>query len=229
MLRGLEQFFIHNFGNRDGNPLVAGTPHLVRCLARVTIHNTCVSVIVRAAYVSLVAQQAPDRGNAPHGLPARGRYAVLVEPQSDLAHRQTVLYIVSKDTPHDHCFRLVDLQVRSPLGAARDAPIAVRAFPRDYFAGARTPEFAASISLGDLGAFVLGDHALHLREQMSLRVIIERGRVVEAHRHAVACQLVEHDYLISIHAGQAIWGQTPDGLKLPGFGGISQRVQTGPV
>ena len=64
---------------------------------------------------------------------------------------------------------------------------------------------------------------------MSLRVITERGRVVEEHRHAVTSQLVEHDYLISIHAGQPIWGQTPDGLKLPGFGGISQCVQTGSV
>ena len=56
-----------------------------------------------------------------------------------------------------------------------------------------------------------------------------RGRVAEEHRDAVACQLVKHDDLIGIHTGQAIWGETPDRVKLPGFGGISQRIETGAI
>jgi hypothetical protein len=48
---------------------------------------------------------------------------ILVEPPCDLPHRQIALDIISKDAPHDRRFRLVELEVRSPVGAARNAPI----------------------------------------------------------------------------------------------------------
>jgi len=58
-----------------------------------------------------------------------------------------------------------------------------------------------------------------------LRIIGKRWGVVEKHFHAMTCQLVEHDDLIGIHPSQSIGRQTPDGIKLPSFGGIAQRVE----
>ena len=98
----------------------------------------------------------------------------------------TTLTDMTKDAPHDRRLWLVDLEVRGPFGAARNTPIAIRAFPGDHLASTRTPQLAATISLGDLGALILGNHALHLGEQMGLRVIGKWRRVVEEHRDAVA-------------------------------------------
>jgi hypothetical protein len=82
----------------------------------------------------------------------------------------------------------------------------VRAFPGDHLARPRPPQLAAPISLSDLGALILGNHALHLSKQLRLRVIGKRRRVVKKHCDAMACQLVEHNDLIGVDAGQPIWG-----------------------
>jgi hypothetical protein len=45
----------------------------------------------------------------------------------------------------------------------------------------------------------------------------------------MACQLIEHNDLIGVDAGQPIRGQTPDGIEPPGFGRVAQRIKTGSV
>ena len=73
-----------------------------------------------------------------------------------------VLDVVAKNAPHDRRLRLVDLEVRRSAGAACNTPIPIGAFPGGHLPGTSTPQLAASVSLSDLGAFILGYHALHL-------------------------------------------------------------------
>src|SRR6476469_335613 len=116
---------------------------------------------------------------SPGGFALRRGDKVLVEPPGDLPHREIAFDIVPKDAPYNRCLWFVDFEMGGPVRAAGDAPIAVRALPCDHLASTRPPQLAAAVSLGDLGALILGDHALHLREQLGLRVIGQRRRVVE--------------------------------------------------
>lgn len=45
----------------------------------------------------------------------------------------------------------------------------------------------------------------------------------------MARQLVDHDDLIGILPRQPIGRETPDGVKLPGIGGVAQGIETRPV
>ena len=114
--------------------------------------------------------------------------------------------------------------------AARDAPIPVGSLPGDDLAGAGPKQFAAPVAFGDLGFLVFGDHALHLGEQGGLRVVGGQPRGVgERHHDAEAVQLVEHQHLIGVGAGEPVRRQAPQPFDEPGLGGITQRVQAGPV
>src|SRR3954453_7103415 len=163
-LRGLEELLIDDCGHRYRDPLVPGTPYLTLGPGRASAQDKGCPVVVCATPVRLIAYQAPDRGHAPDGLAGWRGDKVLVELPTDLPQRQIALDIVLKDAPHDGRLWFVDLEMRAPLAAARDASIAVGALPGDDLAGTRAPEFAATISLGDLGALILGNHALHLSE-----------------------------------------------------------------
>jgi hypothetical protein len=228
-LRGLEEFLLEDCRNCYGDPLVTGTPYLALWPCWVAVRNARGAVVVRAAYVSLVAYHTPDHRHPPDGLPAWRRHKLLVELPRDLSHRKIVLDIVSKDAAHDRCLGFVDLEVRGSFSAARNAPIPIRAFPRDHLASTRTPQLAAAISLRDLRAFIFSYHTLYLGEQPGLRIVGKWRGVVKQHRDAMARQLVEHNDLIGVHTGQAIRRQAPDGVEPSGFGGISERVKTGAV
>jgi hypothetical protein len=179
---------------------------LARSLSRVATRNSGRAIIVCTTHVGLVAYQAPDCGYSPDGLPAWRRNVVLVELPGDLPHRQIIFDIVPKDASHDRPLGLVNFEVRGPVGAACDTPVTIRAFPGDHLASTRPPQLAAPISLSDLGTLILGNHALHLSKQLRLRVIGKWRRVVKKHRDAMACQLVEHNDLIGVNAGQPIRG-----------------------
>jgi hypothetical protein len=112
--------------------------------------------------------------------------------------------VVVEDAPHDLRFGLVDHKVRRCDRAAGHASVAVGGFPGDDFTGAGAPQLAAPVALGDLGPFVLGDHALDLGEQAGLGVVGDGGGVGEAHRGAVAGQLVEHDHLVGVAAAEPV-------------------------
>ena len=228
-LRCLEEFFADDCGNRYGDPLVTGTHDLALCLCWVAAKNGCGAVVVCTAYVSFVAYHAPDYRYSPNRLPARRWRPVLVELPTDLPHRKMVLDIVAKDAAHDRRLGFVDLEVCGSSDAARNASIPIGAFPRDHLTSTRAPQLTAAISLGDLRSLIFGDHALHLSEQLGLRIVGKGWGVMEQHRDAVARQLVDHNDLVGIHTGQAIRRQAPDGVKPCGFGGIPERIETGAV
>ena len=109
------------------------------------------------------------------------------------------------------------------------AAVAVGGAPGQHLPGAGAEQLPAPVPLGDLRPLVLGDHALDLGEQLGLRVVIERWGVGEPHADPVAGQLVEHDHLVGVDAGEPVRGQAPHPLDQPGLRGVAQRVQPGPV
>jgi hypothetical protein len=108
--------------------------------------------------------------------------------------------------------------------------VAVRGLPGDDLAAAGAEQFAAPVALGDLGFLVFGDHALDLGEQHRLGIVGGQPRGVgERHHDAEAVQLVEHQDLVSVGAGEPIRRQAPHPFDEPGLGGIAERVQARPV
>lgn len=70
---------------------------------------------------------------------------------------------------------------------------------------------------------------MDLGEQRGLWIIARRWGVGKPYGHPVPGQLVEHDHLVGVDAGQPVRGQAPDCFEQSGLGGITQRVQSGPV
>jgi hypothetical protein len=103
--------------------------------------------------------------------------------------------------------------------------VAVGSLPGDDLPGAGPEQFAAPVAFGDLGFLVFGDHALHLGEQHRLRVVGGQSwRVGEGDGDSEARQLVEHEHLVGVGAGEPVRGQAPHSFDEPGFGGITQGV-----
>jgi hypothetical protein len=107
-------------------------------------------------------------------------------------------------------------------GAAGNATVAVGRFPGDDLPGAGPKQFAAPVSFGDLGFLVFGDHPLDLGEQHRLRVVGgQPRRVGECDGDPEAVQLVEHQHLVGVGAGEPVRRQAPHPLHEPGLGGIT--------
>ena len=109
-----------------------------------------------------------------------------------------------EDPADDVGLRFVDFQPGRSGAVAGQPAVAVGHPPGDDFPGAGAEQLAAAVAFGDLGPLVFGDHALHLGEQLGLRVVVDRGRVGERDLHAVPGQFVEHDDLVGVDAGQPV-------------------------
>jgi hypothetical protein len=51
----------------------------------------------------------------------------------------------------------------------------------------------------------------------------------EQHRHTVAGQLVEHDHLVGVDAGEAIRRQAPYGVEEPRLGRVTKSIEVGAI
>ena len=142
---------------------------------------------------------------APGWLAGRRGHRVGVEPATDLTHGDTG-GAVGEDPPHHRGLGLINLVMCcAGGGAAGNAAVAVGSLPGDDLAGAGPKQFAAPVAFGDLGLLVFGDHALHLGEQGGLRVVGgQPRRVGEGDGHPEAVQLVEHQHLIGVGAGEPV-------------------------
>ena len=180
--------------------------------------------------VGLVAQQLAQRGGAPEPVAAgRGRDPVGGQPADDLAQRVPAVDGVVEDPPDDRGLGFEHLQPGRAVRVAGLAAVAVGGAPGQHLPGAGAEQLPAPVPLGDLRPLVLGDHALDLGEQLGLRVVVDRWGVGEPHADPVAGQLVEHDDLVGVDAGEPVRGQAPHPLDQPGLRGVAQRVQPGPV
>ncbi len=193
-------------GDRDADPLVSGAPALARRgpSAGRSSRDRLGAVVVRPTLVSLVAQDPGHSGSGPDGVACRCGDAVGVEATADLADRVPAGHIIVENTAHNNGFWFEDLKVcRFPF-ASRHPPITIRGLPGDHLAAAGPPQFASAVTLGHLGLFVLGDNALYLGEEPGLGVVVEGRRVAEHHPHTEAGDLVEHEHLVDVGAGQAV-------------------------
>ncbi len=227
---GLEDLLADQGRAADRDPLVAGPGHLPGAVPWPAVRDSLGAVVVDAADVSLAAQDPVQGGGAPHGAAAGWRRDLVgVELTADLADGGAGRTL-GEDPSHHRGLGLVDLQVCRAAGAAGDAPVAVGRLAGDHLAGSGPVELAPPVPFADLGPLVLGDHALHLSEQLGLRVgVVQAGRVGEPHGHAEAGHLIEDEHLAGVGAGEPVRGQAPHDLEQPGLGRVAQRVQAGPV
>jgi len=130
-------------------------------------------------------------------------------------------HVIFENATDHRRFGFVYYQVRRGGRGCGDSAIAIRHFPEDDFAAARTPQLAAPIALGNFGALVLGDHALNLDQQASLRIVVERGCVGKQYPNTMPGKLIQHDHLIGIQAGQAIRRKTPNRLDDSSLRGVA--------
>ena len=102
--------------------------------------------------------------------------------------------------------------------------------PGEDPAGAGAEQLAPPVAFGDLGLLVFGDYALHLGEQDRLRVVDGKPRgVSERDGDSEPGQLVEHQHLVGVGAGEPVRRQAPHPLDQSGLGSITQGVQPGSV
>ena len=195
-LRRLEDLLAHNRGDRNRDPLLTRTPHLMGAFLCSTGNDGFCAVEVRAPHVRFVAQEPSNSGTTPNVPPTRRRNAVVVQVSRDLSNRHVLLYILLEDAAYHACLRLIDFQVRGLRRRSRDAPIAVGTLPGNHLTGPRAPEFSAPITFPDLGALVFSDYSLHLLQQLRLGITVELRRIVKQHFDAAASQLVEDNNLI---------------------------------
>jgi hypothetical protein len=133
------------------------------------------------------------------------RRALLLQPPADLTDRAAVAPDPGEDLPH-HARLVLDDLVRRLAAALAPADVAVavgRAAQDVHRAAARRVELAAAAALEDLGPLVLGDHALHLQEEIVFwrapQLAIEEDQL-----HTATLELVDQQDLIGVFAGQAI-------------------------
>lgn len=78
----------------------------------------------------------------------------------------------------------------------------------------------------DLGAFVLGDHALDLKQEIVLWSAADRS-VGEDHVGASGPELLDEEHLVGVAAGEPIRGENMDLVDDTGRYGVAQTLRRG--
>gem|GEM_PF-3409020 len=186
------------------------------------------AVVVEGAGVSLLAQH-PVKGRClPHRVPSRARDASLDETDGDLAHRDGVVHVPVEDQAHNFGFSFVDHQARrQPVGGG-DLAIAVGDDTGHDRSLAGPPQLASPVALDDLGPLEFGHRRLDLGEESPVGVV-GHAALDEHHRYFKSGQLIEHQRLVHVVAGQAVGAQHDDGVDEPSSGRVADPVETRPV
>ena len=225
---GVEDVLGDEGGHGDEDPLLPGAGHLAFAAAAGG-GNHLGLVVVEPPDVGLVAQDAGHRGGAPGGFAGGGGNLIGVESDGDGPDGVPAGHVVVEDPAHHRRFRFVDNEVGGPSGGAGKAAVAVGNLPGEHLPRPGPPQLGPPVTLRDLGSLILGDDPLHLGQQAGLGIVVDGGSIGETHHHPVTGELVENHHLVGVVAGQTIGGQTPHLLEGAGFGGVAQRVETGPV
>ena len=93
-------------------------------------------------------------------------------------------------------------------------------------AGTRGMATSAPASLQELGAFVLGDHALHLQQEIVFRAGAD-GTVHEDHFGARPAEFLNEKHLVSVAPRQAIRSMDVDPIDHAGGDRVAQPLQSG--
>jgi hypothetical protein len=125
------------------------------------------------------ARDRPDR------VASRARNTILVETAADAPHRVTTGHEIIKDAAYHHRFGFIDLQMGWTSRTSGDAAKPMRHESKHDFTCARSEELAAAVAFGNLGAFILRNHPLHLNQQRGFRIVFERRGIEILHPDAM--------------------------------------------
>jgi len=234
--RGLEQLLADDYGHRDRD--------LIFCLAGVSrgrMARLCRPAAPGAqlgparpharlaehglAYVRGVLEHLPDGLRAP-AFALGARDSLPGQTTADLTDRQTVPTDPLEDLPHHLGLLEVHLVVRLPTPfVLADIAVSIRCGGQH---ADRTPPggvtLASPAPLHDLRPLVLGDHALHLEQQVLFRAGPDRA-VEEDQFHAAALEFLHQQHLPGVFAGEAVRRVHVQPLEPAGPSGVAQSLQ----
>jgi len=152
---------------------------------------------------------------------------LLVQSLDDRAQRKLLVQKPVEDLSHH--LRLVQEDLVTRRLRVRLAYVAVTvgsARKRADDAATSLVQLPSPRTLEDLRALVLGDHALHLYQQLVLGAAARRT-VEEDHRDAVPRELLEQEHLIGILASESIRAVHVEQIQSALGGAVSQLLQRG--
>src|SRR5215471_13160370 len=183
----------------------------------------------RPALVCRVAQHAPDRGSLPTCRPGPGWNLALVQQARNRTDAETLHRVGVIHQADDSGLRFDDFVAGPRAVTLPHVAIAVRSAAEHIdrsLLGAMA--FPAPRALGDLGAFIFGDHPLELYQQLVFRSA-RRGGLQEDRFDTAAGQLLDQQHLIGILAGQAVRTVDESRFDLTGGRQIAQSLQPRPL
>jgi hypothetical protein len=223
----------------DSNPFFAGSritdassswhfrPAALRTQPGPTLTDARLAIGGLAA-VSGVTQQSADSGGLPQATAATCQNPLFFQAATQFAEGTTVLRHPRKQALDDGCFVGRDLVAGRRRGRLGDVTIAVRRGAEDADGAALGGvTLAAATAFLNLGAFVLGDDALHLHEQFILGTGADSA-IEKDHVDVAALQLIQQQRLMRLPSRQAIGRQHIKTVKQSACGGIAQAFQRGP-
>ena len=145
-----------------------------------------------------------EAGGTPVGPGLARGHALLVQPPADRLDAPACDGVVPVDVAHDARFSLDDGVRGRCIVTLPEITIAIRGAAHDAdLARSCAVPLAATRPFEDLGAFVLGDHALKLHQQLILGGSARRG-VEEAGLDAVTAEFLDQQHLVGVLAAQPI-------------------------
>src|SRR3954452_5226915 len=176
-----ETLFAHQSWYRHFDPILV-RPLVIRAVStrrRLSLTQwTCDSLpwpqlrlaVARSSAIRRITQQPPHGRPLPTISSGSRRNLTLIQHARDGVDAQPLLRIRLKHHPDDLSFALNDLVISSRTVALSHIPIAVGSARKHIHRSLlRTMAFPPPATLGDLRAFILGDHALELHQQLILR------------------------------------------------------------
>jgi len=157
-----------------------------------------------------------------------GAAAHLPQASTHLAQTHAIEADPGENEPNDARFFLHNLKACNPAAfIAGDIAISERR-PGECADRARASGVpsTASTALQNLGAFIFGDHALNLEQQIILRRIPDRP-VQEHDVHASTPKLIYQQRLVGIAPSQAIGGMDIQALDPPAGGSVAKPLESG--
>lgn len=222
-------------GHRDRDPLVlrpqpaapdAGVGWLAG--ARLFRRDEFVAVGVGGAGVDGIGQDVVDRRRRPGVPAAAGEPGPEVQALENLAQGHALLHQPGVEQAHGFGLGVIDDPLAGRLLLTRQVTVPVRWVGADDLAGAGLLKFAAAEPLPEEGAFVLGDGALDLKQELVAGIVGDRA-VEEGDGAADPAEFLEEQNLIGVAPRQAIRGQDGDDVDLAITHRITQGIQARPI
>jgi len=235
---GVEQFFAddgwngdHDLVFRRGRVPRRGIPRVFRTAASRAQSGTAFARACLAkdslALVSGIYHQVANSGSAPASAPGAAN-ALAVQATSNFPQCQAVSSDPFEYLPHHLGLLEIHLILRLPAAfVLADVAVSVRCMHQhvDRSTPCRVP-LAATAALHDLCTLVLGDHPLHLKEQIFFGTGAD-GVVQKDQFHPAALKFLNQQHLPGVFAGQTIRGMHVQPLEATGPGHVTQPFQGG--